>query len=744
VVVSKFFNQTKELCNVPDAEFLIAMRRAWSQHKTSQLMIRDILMYMNSVYVPVNNVPNVYDMGLLLFRDTVARDSQIKRRLLEQLLLLIARERSGEVVDRSSLKSAATMLVELGCGSRDVYVNDFERVFLETTARTLRDESAARLATDGAPAYLAYADHRLTEELARVQQCLDQSTEARLRATAEQELLATHLKSLISMDTGLVSMLKLQKFTDLRVMYNLFGRLVDGHAEMRAVLLEHVKAIGTTIVNDEQKEAGAGGAPAAAAAAAAGGAAPAAAAAAGGDGDQATFIDALLVLRDEADQWLTRAFNNDKQFHSAVNQAFEHFINASPKSPEYLSLYVDNKLRRGLKGATEAEVELSLERAMALFRYIHEKDVFEKYYKQHLARRLLLARSVSDDAERAMISKLKREVGFQFTSKLEGMFTDVRVSNEMGDRFNEFVRTLKESRAAAESSAPLTVGGRLLVLEDSDADPLACDIAVHVLTTGFWPLQSVALCTLPPDVAAAAALFKRFYLDNHSGRRLAYQTNMGTADIKASFAIKKHELSVSTYQMSLLWQFNDKKVISARELQQLTGISQRDAWRSLAALCAAKHRILLRKRAGGAAGGGGGDDDAPGDANDKKPAAAGGSAAGAANDDDEFSLNTKFKSKLYKIRVGGAAGAKEEPAELSKTREKVEEDRKHQIEAALVRIMKSRKTLSHNELIAECTKLLQARFLANPLVIKKRIESLIEREYLARAKDDRKMLTYLA
>lgn len=698
-------------------------------------MIRDILMYMNSVYVPVSNVPNVYDMGLLLFRDTVARDVHIKRRLLEQLLALIARERSGEVVDRSLLKSAATMLVELGCGSRDVYVADFERVFLESTARTLRDESAARLATDGAPAYLAYADHRLTEELARVQQCLDQSTEARLRATAEQELLATHLKTLISMDTGLVSMLKLQKFADLRVMFNLFGRLLDGHAEMRAVLLDHVKTIGTTIVNDDQKDGGGAGGSGV------GGAAPAVA----GEGDQVTFIDALLVLRDEADQWLSRAFNNDKQFHQAVNQAFEHFINASPKSPEYLSLYVDNKLRRGLKGATEAEVELSLERAMALFRYIHEKDVFEKYYKQHLARRLLLARSVSDDAERAMISKLKREVGFQFTSKLEGMFTDVRVSHEMGERFNEFVRTLKESRASAETSAPLTVGGRLLVLEDQDADPLACDVSVHVLTTGFWPLQSVALCTLPPDVAAAAALFKRFYLDNHSGRRLSYQTNMGTADVKASFAIKKHELSVSTYQMSLLWQFNDKKVISARELQQLTGISQRDAWRSLAALCAAKHRILLRKRAGAA---GGNDDDAPGDANDKKPAAGGApaaaAAAAAANDDDEFMLNAKFKSKLYKIRVGGAAGAKEEPAELSKTREKVEEDRKHQIEAALVRIMKSRKTLSHNELIAECTKLLQARFLANPLVIKKRIESLIEREYLARAKDDRKMLTYLA
>jgi cullin 3 len=83
--------------------------------------------------------------------------------------------------------------------------------------------------------------------------------------------------------------------------------------------------------------------------------------------------------------------------------------------------------------------------------------VFEKYYKQHLAKRLLLGRSVSDDAERNMIAKLKvssrlllfpsfllsstlashiftltmqTECGYQFTSKLEGMFTDMKLSND--------------------------------------------------------------------------------------------------------------------------------------------------------------------------------------------------------------------------------------------------------------------------------------------------------------------------
>lgn len=36
-----------------------------------------------------------------------------------------------------------------------------------------------------------------------------------------------------------------------------------------------------------------------------------------------------------------------------------------------------------------------LDRVMMLFRYLQEKDVFEKYYKQHLAKRLLSGRAVS-------------------------------------------------------------------------------------------------------------------------------------------------------------------------------------------------------------------------------------------------------------------------------------------------------------------------------------------------------------
>lgn len=94
------------------------------------------------------------------------------------------------------------------------------------------------------------------------------------------------------------------------------------------------------------------------------------------------------------------------------------------------------------------------------------------------------------------------------------------------------------------------------------------------------------------------------------------------------------------------------------------------------------------------------------------------------------------------MRVQPASRGESEP-ERKETRSKVEEDRKHEIEAAIVRIMKARRQMSHTNLISEVTDQLKSRFMPSPVIIKKRIEALIEREYLART-DDRRMYTYVA
>ncbi len=112
--------------------------------------------------------------------------------------------------------------------------------------------------------------------------------------------------------------------------------------------------------------------------------------------------------------------------------------------------------------------------------------------------------------------------------------------------------------------------------------------------------------------------------------------------------------------------------------------------------------------------------------------------------DDSFSVNDSFSSKLYKVKIGASAAGRDSDARVIETREKVEEDRRPQIEAAIVRLMKSRKILSHNDIVASVTQQLSSRFLPSSAAIKRRIESLLEREYLERDQSNRNLYRYIA
>jgi cullin 3 len=104
------------------------------------------------------------------------------------------------------------------------------------------------------------------------------------------------------------------------------------------------------------------------------------------------------------------------------------------------------------------------------------------------------------------------------------------------------------------------------------------------------------------------------------------------------------------------------------------------------------------------------------------------------SENDEF-VNDNFSRKLYTVKLGTVAQKKSEPETLE-TRQRVELDRKPQIDASIVRIMKSGKKLYHHNLIAEVIKQLQSRFLANPTDIK--------RDFLERDDSDRERYRYVA
>ncbi|KAG2482358.1 hypothetical protein HYH03_018708 [Edaphochlamys debaryana] len=645
--------------------YLDRVDAVWRDHCAQMLLIRQIFLYLDRTHVlglgcGAAPVKSIFDMGVAAFRQHLAARPEITTRTVAGLLDQVERERRGEAVNRPLLQRLLRMLGALG-----IYADAFHGPFMKASTQFYRAEGERLMAELDVPAYLRHCETRLSEEFERCSEYLDASSRRPLIGAVEAQLVGRHTAPLL--DRGLAPLLDGHRVADLGRLHGLLGRVGAAEA-LRAAFREHVRATGLALVKDEEKDK--------------------------------EMVERLLELKARLDEVVGAAFGRQEAFATTLKDSFEYFINQRANKPaELIAKFIDARLRAGGRGAgatgagsaagggaAEEELEASLDRALILFRFIQGKDVFEAFYKKDLAKRLLLGRSASVDAEKAMIAKLKVECGSQFTAKLEGMFKDVELSDDV--------------MAAFRGS---TAAGGL---------PQGVDVTVSVLTSGYWPTYPVQEVKLPEALDRASAVFRDFYLSKYSGRRLVWQHGLGSCVLRAAFPRGLKELSVSTFQAAVLLLFNDADSLSYADIAAGCGLEAKELKRTLQSLACGKVRVLTKEPKGR-----------------------------EVSESDTFAFHTGFSEKLFRIKINSIQ-MKETEEENKKTNEQVLQDRQYQIDAALVRIMKTRKTLSHKLLVAEA--LQQLKFPLKGADLKKRIESLIDREYLARDASDANVYNYLA
>lgn len=636
-------------------QFLKLMSNCWQAHCRQMIMIRSIFLFLDRTYVlQTNSILSIWDMGLDLFRTHITSHRTVETRLVDGLLNLIERERCGETVNRQLLKNLLRMLTDL-----QIYQLIFEKRFLEATERLYSAEGQRLMQERDVPEYLAHVDKRLNEENERLLFYLDSSTKKPLVTTVEKQLLEQHLQQILQ--KGLDQLLNENRIADLTLMYQLFSRVKDGLKELVVHFSTFIKAAGRVVVvnptNDLEKDK--------------------------------DMVQHLLDFKDKLDNIIEVCFAQNPKFVNAMKESFENFINQRQNKPaELIAKYVDSKLRAGNKEATEEELEKLLDKIMVLFRFIHGKDVFEAFYKKDLAKRLLVGKSASVDAEKSMLSKLKQECGGGFTSKLEGMFKDMELSKDI-------VLAFKQHQQYLDSCCGI-------------------DLTVSILTMGYWPTYAPCEVLLPSEMVHLQEVFKKFYLGKHSGRKLQWQPTLGHCVLKAEFnglTVRK-ELQVSLFQTLCLLLFNDNNEYTYLDIKIATRIEDSELKRTLQSLACGKARVLHKSPKGK-----------------------------DVEDGDKFQFNDDFKHKLYRIKINQIQ-MKETQEENTSTTERVFHDRQYQVDAAIVRIMKMRKTLSHTLLISELFN--QLKFPVKPPDLKKRIESLIDREYMERDKEAPNTYHYVA
>jgi len=79
---------------------------------------------------------------------------------------------------------------------------------------------------------------------------------------------------------------------------------------------------------------------------------------------------------------------DDSEFKIAQKKAFEEFLNIDAnKMAEYIAKYLDLHLRKSFKTKivhSDEEMETIIQDTMAIFKYIHAKDVFQAFYLKGL------------------------------------------------------------------------------------------------------------------------------------------------------------------------------------------------------------------------------------------------------------------------------------------------------------------------------------------------------------------------
>ncbi|KAL4873749.1 hypothetical protein BDV12DRAFT_52519 [Aspergillus spectabilis] len=656
--------------------------REWHRFTTAAKYINHLFRYLNRHWVKreidegKKNVYDVYTLHLVKWKEDFFL--RVDEKVMDAVLNLVEKQRNGETIEQSQIKSIVSSFVSLGLdetdptkSTLDIYRLYFEKPFLAATRTYYEDESRQFVAENSVVEYMKKAEIRLDEEKARVGLYLHPDISKSLTDTCLDVLVTAHSELLRD---EFQPLLDNERQDDLARMYRLLSRIKEGLDPLRTKFEAHVRKAGLAAVEKVAAE--------------------------GESFEPKMYVDALLSVHTRYHSLVKEAFNGESEFVRSLDNACREFVNrnkicksGSTKTPELLARYTDSLLKKGSKAAEESELEEMLVQIMTVFKYIEDKDVFQKFYSKMLAKRLVHVSSVSDDAETSMISKLKEACGFEYTNKLQRMFQDIQISKDLNASYKDW---LDKS-----------------FLDDDDRKKLV-DSHFQILGTGFWPLNAPSTDFLaPPEIVKTAERFQKFYFDKHNGRKLTWLWQLCKGEIKANY-IKNtkvpYTFQVSTYQMGILLLFNESDSLTYPDIQKATSLTPEILDPNLSIFLKAK--VLLISPEG------------------SKP-----------GPNATFTLNHNFKNKKIKVNLNIQIKS-EQKVETDDTHKTIEEDRKLLLQSAIVRIMKSRKKMKHVQLVQEVIHQVKSRFPPQVPDIKKNIEALMEKDYIERLDGDE--IAYIA
>ena len=515
--------------------------------------------------------------------------SCINNRLLNSAMKLLLAERNGEAFDSQLVIGVRESYVSLCSPSNDkqIYKENFETAYLTATEGFYSTKATEFLALNGVQQYMVWADQKLKEEEQRATKYLESSSFQILSDTCVKVLVTT-IKDTILAECS--SMIKNNETSKLNLMFRLIDRVPEGILPMLQDLesfiinqgLADMMACAEVITQDSEK-----------------------------------YIEQLLDLFRRFSLLVKEAFNDDPRFLTARDKAFKQVVNdtsvfklelsTKPKTaatnpnsvnkiqpesrcPELLANYCDMLLRKTplSRKLTSDEIEAKLKEVLLVLKYVQNKDVFMRYHKAHLTRRLILDTSADNEKEENMVEWL-RELGMpaDYVNKLSRMFQDIKVSEDLNNLF-------KMEKAKALQPEDAEMGD-----QHNSSGSLPESINIKILNGGAWARGAERVpVSLPLDLEEIIPEIEEFYRKKHSGRKLQWHHHMSNGTIAFSNSVGTFDLDVTTFQMVVLFCWNERpfEKISFEDIKLATELPdielRRTLW-SLVCFPKLKRQIIL-------------------------------------------------------------------------------------------------------------------------------------------------------
>lgn len=713
----------------PDETFLQFYVRRWKRFTIGAIFLNHAFDYMNRYWVQKERSDgkrHIFDVNTLCLMTwkNVMFDPNSDT-LVREILQEITSEREGNIIQKNNLTAAIKSFVALGIDPQDlkklnlnVYIPVFEKPFLKRTGEYYKQYSADYLTTHSVTEYIFEAREIISREEKGMVMYWDDHTKKPLSETLNSVLITQHAEEL---KAEFVTLLDSREQSKISAVYNLMQRDITLLPELANSYENYIKKCGENEVSELlslQRAAVMKGVEECQ--------------------QQNTkkleimalhslspkdYVKKLLEVYQTFRAMTNECFLSDPLFAKALDNACRAYVNnnsfafpagspksATSKTPEMLAKYGDQLLKKSTK--PEIAHEMSVDDIMMLFKFLTDKDAFESHYRRLFAKRLIHGSSTSDSDEELVIQRLQSENSMEYTGKITKMFQDVRLSKVLEEDFDVAIKGLPDY---TKSSYPET--------------------QPFILAETMWPFsfQEVDF-KIPKELELSHSKLEGLYSSKHNGRVLKWLWPLCRGELRADIGKPGRPpflFTVTLFQMSILLLYNDEDVLTLENIQERTNLSIQNIAAAIVPFI--KFKLIQQLP--------------PGLENLVKP-------------DTQFKISRPYKA--LKTKINFASGVKNdvlnalnsstdahgqrnnrELSENEKIEKELNAERQIFLEACIVRIMKAKRKLPHTTLVNECIAQSHQRFNAKVSLIKKAIDSLIQKEYLQRC-DDGETYKYLA